>query len=90
MRAAVERRVAVPLAYAAHLPRWLILGIVIAPALLALFVQGIVGAIALGLLALLLGLLSYVSWPAVPPQGRILRLATIGLVIVAAVVVAGK
>lgn len=84
-RARMERRFGAPLAYAATLPRWLIIGIIVAPALVAAFVQGIVGAVALGLLALVLLLLAYLSWPALTPSGRLLRVTTIGLVVVLAV-----
>lgn len=42
-----------------------------------------VGVPVLGLLVLLIGWLSYLSWPAVEGVARVLRLATLGLLIAA-------
>lgn len=85
LRRTVERRSAAPLAWLAARPRWVPFLVVLALLLGGLFAPSAVGAALLVLLALLLGWLTYLSWPRLPPGGRLARLAILGLVLVAAV-----
>ncbi len=82
----VERRSRVLLVYLAQRPKPLLLGVV------ALLVAGaLFGPLALGVAcwAVLLGLLawlSYLSWPALPPRGRAVRLVSLSLLVALAAV----
>jgi hypothetical protein len=84
-RANAERRFAVPIAYLAQLPRWLPFLVVVAIVLVAAFVGGVAGGVLLVVVAGLLAVLAYMSWPALPPQGRLIRVAAIGMVVIATV-----
>ena len=84
-RRTVEQRSATPLLWLHQLPRWL------APVLaVALLVTGLAagewaGAVALAGLAVVLAWLASLSWPHLSAQGRLLRVAVIGLVLLVAV-----
>lgn len=59
--------------------------IVVAVLVVGLLVRGPIGALAVGVLALFLGWLLTLSWPALAPPARLLRLAVVaGLVALAA------
>jgi uncharacterized protein involved in cysteine biosynthesis len=73
-----------------RLPRLVPLVIVLALALLAIFVPGPVGGVALFVVAGFLLWLAYFSWPASTPASRLLRILAVGIVIAAGVVTVGK
>jgi hypothetical protein len=58
-------------------PFLLVLGLLVA----GLLIGGGAGAILLGALALLLAVLLFLAWPALEPQGRMIRLLVIAVVI---------
>jgi Family of unknown function (DUF6703) len=83
-RRTVERWSATPLVYLHQLPRW-VLPVVLAALLLAgMLGTGWVGAVALLVLAALLGWLAYLSWPSMPLPGRLLRLGALVVLILLA------
>ena len=90
VRARTERGLGAPIVYLSSLPRWLPFAVVVGLGVVAVIVEGVVGAVLLGVLAALLAVLAYVSWPAVPASGRLLRVAAVGAIVVAAVVMAGR
>lgn len=65
-------------------PFLLVLGLMVA----GLLIGGGTGAILLGLLALLLGLLVFLAWPALQPQARLIRLLVVAIVAIRAVTLA--
>ena len=85
-RTAVERRSAVVVVFLRKLPRLvpglLVIGIV-ATGLLA---PPVAGGVALLVAALLLAWLAFLTWPAMPAPGRILRLAVVAMVVAYAIV----
>lgn len=85
-RARAERSGAVHLAYLSRLPRWLPFIVVLALAVVALFVPGPVGGIAWFVVATFLGWLAYYSWPALTPSARVLRVVAVGIVVAAGVI----
>jgi hypothetical protein len=84
-RRRVERRSAVLLGRIGRLPTWSPLVVVLGLTSAGLLVRGPVGALLLAVLALLLGWLSYLSWPALQPGGRLVRALVLALVVAAAV-----
>ncbi len=68
-----------------RLPTWLLPAVVVALVLVGLFGSAAVGVPALAVVAVLLGWLGYLSWPALPSGGRVLRVGVV-VVTVAAVV----
>ncbi len=81
-RAAVERRSSTLLVLLSTQPRWL-LPVVSALVLAgALFLPAAPALVCLVLLLALVGWLSYLSWPAVDARGRVLRVATLLLLVV--------
>jgi hypothetical protein len=84
-RTRVERRSAVALARVSTLPTWFPLVVVLGLTLAGLLVRGPVGALVLVVLALLLGWLCYLSWPVLSANGRVVRVAVLLLIVVAAV-----
>lgn len=85
LRQAVERRVAAPLVFLYQLPRW-----VVPVALLLVLIAGFAlpgwgGGAALLLLAAVLGLFAYLSWPNLAARGRLLRGAAVVLLVVLAI-----
>ena len=90
VRAKAERRSFLHLAYLTRLPRWLPFLVVLALALVAIFLSGPIGAVLWFIVAAFLGWLAYFAWPALTPPARVLRLAAIGIVIAAAVITFGK
>jgi uncharacterized protein DUF6703 len=85
LRRAVERRSAAPLAWLATRPRWALFLVLLGLLLGGLFAPPAVGLGLLVVLALLLGWLTYLAWPRLPPGGRLARLAVLALVLVVAV-----
>jgi len=80
-RQSVERRTAAILVYLHQLPGW-VFPVVTAVLLVAgLAVRGPVGAVLLCLLAAVLSLLAYVSWPRLAALGRAGRVAAIAVML---------
>jgi hypothetical protein len=84
-RRRVERGSAGVLARLARLPSWLPLVVVVALTAGGLLLRGPAGAALLAVLALLVGWLAYLSWPALSPAARLVRVLMLGLVIAAAI-----
>jgi hypothetical protein len=85
LRRAVERWSATPLVFLHQLPRWVLLLALFALLLAGMLGTGWLGAIALLMLAALLGWLAFLSWPSTPLSGRLLRLgAFVFLILLAA------
>ena len=84
-RQAIERRSATTLLWLHQLPRWLAPVLAVALLVAGLAVSGWAGAIALVGLAVVLAWLASLSWPQLSAQGRVLRIAVVGLVILVAV-----
>ncbi len=80
-RAAVERRSATVVVFLRHLPRALpgilVLGLVAA----GLLAPPVAGGVALLFVAVVLTWLVFLSWPAVPPPGRAVRLVVLAIVV---------
>jgi hypothetical protein len=85
-RQAVEQRSATPLLWLHQLPVWLLPVLAIGLMVTGFAVKGIGGAIALVVLAVILGWLAAVSWPRLSAQSRLLRVIVVGAVLAAAVV----
>lgn len=85
-RRAVERRSAKVIVFLRGLPRPVPGLIVIGIVATGLLAPPVIGGIALLLAALLLGWLSFLTWPAMPGPGRILRLVVIAMVVAYALV----
>lgn len=66
------------------MPRWIFPIATVAILLLGLFIQGPIGALFLVLLVLLLGWLLLLSWPVISTGSKVIRLAALGLLIIAA------
>lgn len=69
----------------ARLPRVVPFLLVLALVIGGLLTQGVVGAVLLGVLALLLAVLLLLAWPRLDPAARLLRVAVIALLVVRAV-----
>jgi hypothetical protein len=85
LRRAVERRSAGPLTWLATQPRWVPFVLVLALLLAGLFTPPVIGAVLLGVLALLLGWLTYLAWPTLDAGGRLTRLVVVAIVLYALV-----
>jgi hypothetical protein len=85
LRRTVEERSAAPLAWLATRPRWIPFLLVLALLVGGLFAPPALGVPLLAVLLLLLGWLTYLSWPRLPPGGRLARLAVLALVLVTVV-----
>jgi Family of unknown function (DUF6703) len=84
-RQAVERFSARALVFLQQLPRWILLLAVLALMITGFFVHGVIGAVALLLVAIFLGWLAYLSWPRVNLSGRALRVIAVTCMVVLAV-----
>ena len=84
-RRRVEQRSTLLLARVGSLPTWFPLVVVLGLTLAGLLIRGPVGALLLAVLALLLGWLAYLGWPALKPNGRLVRVAVVIVVLAAAV-----
>src|SRR5215471_16504650 len=76
-RQAVERFSARPLVFLAQMPRWVVLVIVLGLLISGFAVPGLIGAIALLLVAIFLGWLAYLSWPSINTQARAGRVVAV-------------
>jgi hypothetical protein len=85
LRRAVERRSTQILIYLRSLPNWLVFAATLGLVLTGLFGPATIGAAILVLLAGLIGWVTYLAWPVVNPGGRLARVATLALVLAAAV-----
>jgi hypothetical protein len=85
----IERASARPLVLLHQLPRWLVPIVLVGMLVAGLTVPG-VGAAALVVIAAFLGWLSALSWPALTPNARLLRLAAIAGVLVLAGIQASR
>jgi len=85
-RRSLERSSARPLVVLHQLPVWVIPVVLTALLVTGLAVPGAAGAAALVLVAAFLGWLAAVSWPRLAPAGRLLRVASVGCVLVVAVI----
>ncbi len=85
LRRRIELQAGPLLVLLARLPKVVPFLLVLALLLSGLLLGGLVGGVLLLLLSALLALLVVVAWPALPPQGRVVRVAVTALVAVRAV-----
>jgi hypothetical protein len=85
-RQAVEQRSATSLLWLHQLPAWLLPLLAVVLLVVGLAVGGWAGAAALAGVAVLLGWLAALSWPRLSAQARMLRVATIAVVLLVAVI----
>jgi hypothetical protein len=85
LRQAVEKRSAAPLIFMRQLPSWLIPIILVGLLITGLAVRDIIGAVALGLVALFVAWLALLSWPRLASAGRLLRIAVVAVIVAVAV-----
>jgi hypothetical protein len=83
-RRTLERSSARPLVLLHQLPVWVVPLLLAALLIAGLAVPGLVGAMALVLVAAFLGWLAALSWPRLTPSGRLLRVAAVAGVLVIA------
>ena len=83
-RRTLEQSSARPLVVLHQLPVWVVPLLLAALFITGLAVPGVIGAVALVLVAAFLGWLAAVSWPRLTPNGRLLRVAAIACVLVVA------
>ena len=81
LREVVERRSGVLLAWFSQRPRLLLPGLVLGLLLLAGLLPAVAGALCLVPVVLLVGWLSYLSWPVLDGRGRLLRVLALALVV---------
>jgi hypothetical protein len=84
-RQVFEHRSAPSLLWLYQLPRWLLPLVSVGLLITGMAVAGLVGAIALGGVAILLGWLAALTWPRLAAGGRLVRLVAVSVVIAAAV-----
>lgn len=89
-RSSVERSSARPLVFLHQLPAWLPPLAMLALLIAGFVLPGWIGATALVLVAVFLGWLGYLSWPALAARGRLLRVAAVACVLALAVIQAGR
>ncbi len=80
-RRAVEQRSAAPMVFLHQLPAWLLPLIAVALLITGLAMHGVIGAVALGLVAVTLSWLAALSWPRLGPAGRLGRVAAVACVL---------
>ncbi len=80
-RRSLENASALPITFLHQLPRWVAPSVLAGLFVLGAFVRGWVGAVAIGLVALVIGWLASLSWPALNPPGRVLRVLIVALLI---------
>lgn len=85
LRRGVEARSVAPLQALTAMPKWAVFLAVLAVVVGGLLLTGLPAFVLLGALALFLGWLAYLAWPALRPGQRVLRLATVFLVAAAAI-----
>ena len=74
LRTTVERRSAAPLAWLSQRPKLLLPGLVLGLLLASTALSGVAGALCLLVVLLVVGWLSFLSWPVLVPRARLLRL----------------
>lgn len=84
LRRRIELQAGPLLVLLARLPRVVPFLLVLGLLLSGLLLRGVAGGVLLLALTALLGLLVIVAWPALPPQGRVVRVAVTALVAVRA------
>jgi hypothetical protein len=84
-RQAIEQRSAAPLLWLHQLPAWLLPLLAVGLLVAGLAIGGLGGAIALAGLAVVLGWLAALSWPRLSAPGRLLRVMSVGCVLLLAV-----
>jgi len=82
LRREVERRSATLLVFLSHQPKLLVPLVSLLLLIGGLALPNVLGAVCLALLALLVGWLTYLSWPVVVGPARAVRMATLGLLLV--------
>ena len=80
-RRSLEKASATPLAFLYQLPRWLAPSVLAGLFVVGAFVRGWIGAVAICLVAVFIGWLASLSWPALSAPGRLLRVAIIILLL---------
>ena len=85
LRAAIERRSAPLLVLLSRQPKLLIPVVSFLLLLGGLALPAVYGAVCLALLLILVGWLSYLSWPVVVGPARLVRVATVALILFALV-----
>ncbi|MBA2414345.1 MAG: hypothetical protein H0V64_00270 [Geodermatophilaceae bacterium] len=80
LRQSVEARSVTALQALSAVPKWAVFLAVLAVVVGGLLLTGLPALLLLGGLALLLGWLAYLAWPALEPGQRLLRLLTVVLV----------
>lgn len=73
-----------PMAVLKRIPAWVLFVVVLGAVVGGLLLDGVASAALLGAVGLLLGWLAFLSWPALAPPARFLRVATALLVLGAA------
>lgn len=89
-RGSVERASAKPLVYLHQLPSWVIPLALAAFFVVGLALPGVLGVLALAVVAGFLAWLAYVSWPALGGRTRALRVTAVGVIVVLAIVQARR
>jgi hypothetical protein len=85
LRRRIEQRSTAPVLLVNELPGWVVPIAFVTVMAVGLGVKGWVGAAGLTVLAAFLGWFSYLSWPALPPSGRLLRGSVITAVVALAI-----
>ncbi len=80
-RRRVELRAGPAVVLLGRLPKVVPFLVVLVLLVAGLLVKGPVGALLLGVLVLLLSLITFLAWPALQPQGRVIRVVVLALVI---------
>jgi hypothetical protein len=86
----VERRSAAPLVFLRQLPAWLPPLVLVGLLVAGFAVRGLAGAAALGMVAVFIGWLGYLSWPLLGGAGRAGRVAAVGCLLALAVLQATR
>ena len=75
----LRERSAVLLVFLQQMPRWTLLVVTVGLLAIGLVGTGWVGALALLVLAVFLAWFAFLSWPAVPPPLRLMRVAAVAV-----------
>lgn len=84
LRRTIERRSGPMLVVLSRQPKLLIPVVSLALLIAGLVLGGALGAVLLAVLIALIGWLTYLSWPVVPPPGRAIRVATLAMLVLLA------
>lgn len=80
-RERIERSSVGPLARLRRIPTWAVFLLVLGCVVGGLLLDGVASAALLAVVGLLLVWLAFLSWPALPPPARLLRVLTIAVVL---------